>query len=288
MGNASLKRLAEKQVQATLYQIETDRVLAGKFGPENYSLVIRKIYEKGRLAWRDFFSSPYKETLPMESDSSKKNENCRRGFGFVTAVVVAVVIAVLSDRVIGLLNHRAQLTRQVNNLYRTIDFNGHVFVNNDGLLRHDLSTADVVGLPMPIPMLEQAIVGEIRDELQNKLGVAQMVYIKSYNDVVQFYNEKLAQYSTALSGGDRQSIEKIWKELGNLSHSLQDSSQNSRINLISDNECILLLLHKAYGIQDNNRKTKREICPPDALQRIRYWYGDYPNDTPVWLKEMYK
>lgn len=186
---------------------------------------------------------------------------------------------------------RSQQTQsELSALYRAIDANGDIFVNNYDNMRF-FAVSDTIA-NLPDAYIDYAIPDDLVQPLQQQLGMVNYTWLLYYIDETKFMNQVRDDLNTSLVTNGSTSPEYINAKKIYMAtmHYLGygDKYDQTKFNYAVDTGCLQYLLQQAFSSIPISKFDKTESCSSDSLNRILYWFGYLPPLTPSWMFPLLK
>jgi len=275
-GNLSIKSLIEIQKRI----IELKQEIAGK----EKEIHKRVICSQPHL---DLLVEKENEPLKAELDQLESQKNFLIQTKTLTATKFLIIVTLLVSFGVAfgvpMWEKRSRTREEITFLYRSIVANEDVFGTNLNNREKFKNSTDISNLPEDL--INYNIGGDLHEILQKKLGLINYRFLLYYLNQTRFLNDLNKELSLNLiENGPNSNEYKNTKQiyLETLDY-LNGEKLNTKFNYFSDTDCLLYILHKSFNYLTIDKRNEGLDCSNDSLNRIFYWFGYLPDDTPDWL-----
>jgi hypothetical protein len=203
----------------------------------------------------------------------------------LSAIAASLIIAIG----VPLYQQYHQSQTELSALYRTIDANSDIFVNNYDNMRFFVASDTIANLPDAF--VDYTIPDDLDQPLQQKLGMVNYTFLLYYVDETKFLNQIRDQLNTSLiTDGAASTQYKNTKQvyIATMNYLELDGWKDTKFNYGIDADCLDYLLQTAFSSIPVSKFDKSVTCSDNSLNRIFYWFGYLPPLTPDWMLPLLK
>jgi len=211
----------------------------------------------------------------------------------VVAVFVSIIFSILSlyfaviqpayDKNI---QNEIDIENNIKSFYTSVATNEVIFTNNSNELNQLKSNTSYKFLPNKYINFDLQTTAQ--ETLKNKIGMMNYEFLMNYSDQTRLLNNLIDALNSSIvaQGINSKSFNNEKETYLDLMNYLNlEKWDETKLNYGMDSNCLLNILRASFSYIKDERNSL-STCANDSLNRIYYYFGYFPVDTPTWMKPL--
>ena len=211
----------------------------------------------------------------------------------VVAVFVSIIFSILSlyfaviqpayDKNI---QNEIDIENNIKSFYTSVATNEVIFTNNSNELNQLKSNTSYKFLPNKY--INCDLQATAQETLKNKIGMMNYEFLMNYSDQTRLLNNLIDALNSSIvaQGINSKSFNNEKETYLDLMNYLNlEKWDETKLNYGMDSNCLLNILRASFSYIKDERNSL-STCANDSLNRIYYYFGYFPVDTPTWMKPL--
>lgn len=203
-------------------------------------------------------------------------------FSIVVGISSIVISSMVSFKVPA--NQKTELNHdEIQAVYKNLVINQDIVITNLNAINAFASSTEISDLPESF--IENNISDSARRTIVDRFGLIQFRFFLYYIQQTALLNSEILQLrNNYISLGPTSTNYVLAKNsyLKTITY-LSGEKFSTKFNYLKDSECIKYIFEQSFNYLDVDGRGKLRECSNDSLNRLYYYFGFLPDDTPNWL-----